>query len=105
MAKHSAALDFLEKLREAQPELKIPECEVPQGCRLSPYVLVALESLCSKLEVDEPMFTEDLVVIRGREKYKFTIHIGKDQFWGNIIQQLKLYISSTMLRMLMRVGV
>ena len=86
LAKHSAALDFLEKLSEARPELKIPECEVPLGCRISPYVLVALGTLCSKLELDEPMFVEDLVVIKGREKYKFTIIIGNHQFSGNFAQ-------------------
>ncbi|CAG7832441.1 unnamed protein product, partial [Allacma fusca] len=60
--------------------MSIPNCVVPKGCRINPFVLIALESVCERLGFDAPSFTEDIVVVKGREKYKFTIFVNGREF-------------------------
>jgi hypothetical protein len=80
LAKEAGALDFLTTLQQEQPHLSIPNCVVPKGCRINPYVLIALESLCERLGYDPPSFTEDIVFVKGREKYKFSIFVDGREF-------------------------
>ena len=85
LARESAALDFIEKLGRRRLDLRIPRCEIPKGCRIVPAVMKALEGLCDRLDLGEPYYSEELVMHGGREKYRFTIHIGDYDFAGKVV--------------------
>jgi hypothetical protein len=82
LARETAILDFVEKLQMHRPDILLPNCAIPDECRISPMVLMALENVCERKGFDKPTFTDDLVMVKGRQKYECTIFAGKEEFRG-----------------------
>lgn len=80
LAKDSAILDLIEKLKIHKPQLLVPNCQIHKSALISPFVLLALERACEAQGFRSPAYTEELVVVKDREKVKFTIYVDSQQF-------------------------
>jgi len=79
MAKQVAALDLIEKMRGLFPDENLPQCYIPAGCLINPFVFVLLDDKCDQLGIGAVEFQHQITLTARLKKQYATICYIEDQ--------------------------
>jgi len=86
MAKQVAAFDLIEKMKDLFPAYNLPDCYVPDGALVNPFLFSLLENKCEQKNYGPPEFQLKVSVnFKGKKEFTSICFVEDDVFIGKRI--------------------